>query len=146
MSLIKRSNGSGSDSSVRTILSDFFDADRFFSNSIFNEEWVPAVNILDSQKDFQIELAAPGLKKDDFKISIENGVLTISAETKEEKEEKEKNYTRQEFSYESFCRAFTLPENASEEKIDAKYENGVLKLTVAKKVPTAIKKKEISIA
>ncbi len=146
MSLIKRSNGNGNESSVRTILSDFFDADRFFSNSLFNEERIPAVNIVDSQKDFQIELAAPGMKKDDFKVSIENGVLTISAETKKETEEKNKNYTRQEFSYESFCRAFTLPDNASEEKIDAKYENGVLKLTVAKKVPTAVKKKEIAIA
>ncbi|MCX6312455.1 MAG: Hsp20/alpha crystallin family protein [Bacteroidetes bacterium] len=144
MSLIKRNNGS--DSSVRTLLTDFFDADRFFSNTLFNDDLIPAVNIIDNQKDFQIELAAPGMKKDDFKVNIENGLLNITAETKKETEEKDKNYTRREFKYESFARSFTLPENASEEKIDAKYDNGVLKLTIAKKVPTAIKKKEIAIA
>ncbi|HET6992439.1 MAG TPA: Hsp20/alpha crystallin family protein [Bacteroidia bacterium] len=144
MSLIKRNNGN--ETSVRTILSDFFDADKFFNAPFFTQEWIPAVNIVDNDKDFQIDLAAPGFKKEDFKINIENGVLNISAETKTETEEKKKNYTRKEFSSESFSRAFTLPENASEEKIDAKYENGVLKLTVAKKVPVALKKKEIAVA
>lgn len=146
MSLIKRTNGNGNDSSVRTFLSDFFDTDKFFSNTLFNEVWVPAVNIIDNDADFQIELSAPGMKKDDFKVSIENGILNISAESQKEKEKKTKNYTRQEFSYESFSRAFTLPENASEEKINAKYEDGVLKLTLAKKVPVTHKKKEIAVA
>ena len=74
-----------------------------------------------------------GAKKD-FNISAENGVLTISSEIKEEKEEKEKDYTRREFSYSSFSRSFVLPENANEDDIKANYADGILKLEVAKKV------------
>ena len=148
MSLIKRNNGS---LPVRTILSDLFDTERFFNDRFFREfasdgEWIPAVNVIDNEKDSTIELSAPGMKKDDFKISVENDILNISAETKNEKEEKGKNYTRREFRYDAFSRSFTLPENASEEKIGAKYEDGVRKLTLAKKVPVANKRKEIAVA
>lgn len=146
MSLIK-SNGS---KAVRTLLSDFFDTDRFFNDRFFRDfnsekEWIPAVNVVENDKDFGIELSAPGFKKSDFKINVENGILNISAETKKETEEKDKNYTRQEFRYDAFSRSFTLPENASDDKIDAKYEDGILKLSLAKKVISAPKRKEIAV-
>jgi len=148
MSLIKRNNGS---LATRTLLSDFFDTNSFFNDRFFRNlspdgEWVPAVNIIENEKDYAVELSAPGMKKDDFKIDVTNGVLNISAETKVEKEEKKKNYTRQEFRYESFSRSFTLPENISEENIAAKYEDGVLKLTIAKKAVVPQKHREISVA
>ena len=146
MSLIKRHNGHTP--AVSTLWSDFFDSDRFFTNPFFtkNEEWLPAVNVIETEKNYEIELAAPGYKKDDFKVKVENGILNISAETKEEKEEKNKNFTRREFSCSSFSRSFTLPENSSEDKIQAKYDNGVLRLTLAKKEMTAVKRKEIAVA
>jgi len=114
-------------------LSDFFDNDRFFDSNWLRTT-VPAVNVKEQDKAFEIELAAPGLSKKDFKVTAENGILTISSEKKEEQEMKEKGYTRKEFSYSSFSRSFMLPENASEEDIKASYEDGVLKLHVAKKV------------
>ncbi|HEU4718485.1 MAG TPA: Hsp20/alpha crystallin family protein [Bacteroidia bacterium] len=148
MSLIKRNNGNAP--STRTFFSDFFDADRFFREpflSVTDGEWVPAVNVVENEKDFSIELAAPGFKKSDFKVNVENGILNISAEKKTEKEEKEKNYTRREFSYNSFSRSFSLPENSNEENVAAKYDDGVLKLTLAKKVPGSPKaKKEVEVA
>lgn len=144
MSLIKK-NGNGL--SVPTIFSDFFDTDKFFNDAFFKRDLIPAVNVSDTENTYEIELAAPGLKKSDFKVNVENGVLTISAETQSEEEETNKNYTRREFRSESFSRAFSLPENANEEKIGAKYEDGVLKLSLAKKVPAAVaKKKEIAVA
>ena len=96
------------------VLSDFFDNDRFFDADWLRKQSVPAVNVKETEKTFEIELAAPGLTKKDFEISVDNGMLTISSEKKEEKEEKEKNYTRKEFSYSSFSRSFTLPENVNE--------------------------------
>jgi HSP20 family protein len=144
MSLIKRNNGNAP--AVRTFFSDFFDNDKFFSQPLFKEDWFPSVNVVDGEKSYEIELAAPGFKKEDFRINVENGILNISAETKAEEEEKKKNFTRREFSYNSFSRSFTLPENASEDKIEAKYENGVLKLDLAKKALAAPKKKEIAVA
>jgi len=93
---------------------------------------IPAVNIAEKKERFEISLAAPGMKKDDFNIDVDGNVLTISAETKEEKEEKEERYTRKEFSYSSFSRTFTLPEGVNKDKIDASYENGLLLLTLPK--------------
>ena len=114
-------------------LSDFFDSDRFFDSDWVKHQSVPAVNVRETDKGFEIELAAPGLSKKDFKITVENRILTISSERKEEKEEKVKEYTRREFSYSSFSRSFTLPENVKEEGINAVYEDGVLRLMLTKK-------------
>lgn len=114
-------------------LSDFFDKDRFFDSDLMRNQTVPSVNVKENEKNFEVEMAAPGLSKKDFKITAENGVLTISSEKKEEKEEKNKDYTRKEFSYNSFSRSFTLPENTNEDDIKATYENGLLKLSIAKK-------------
>jgi HSP20 family protein len=93
---------------------------------------MPAVNIAEKKDQFDVSLAAPGMKKEDFNIDIEGNVLTISAETKEEKEQKDERYTRKEFNYSSFSRSFTLPDGVNKEKIDASYENGLLKVTLPK--------------
>ncbi|GAB4327304.1 MAG: Hsp20/alpha crystallin family protein [Bacteroidales bacterium] len=95
---------------------------------------LPAVNIRETKDDFLIEVAAPGMDKKDFKINLENDQLVISSERKEENEEKDDNYTRREFSYQSFTRTFSLPENLVDaDKISAKYVDGILKIQVPKK-------------
>lgn len=119
-----------------TLFSDIFDNSRFFGKNWLEKEFgqtFPAINIKESNKDFGLEFAAPGFKKEDFKVSVDNGVLNISAEKKEEKNEENSKFTRKEFSYNSFSRSFSLPENVDHEHIDAKYENGILHLSVPKK-------------
>jgi len=144
MSLMKRNNGGLLP--FRNLLTDFFNADDLTFDRLWNREWsMPAVNIAETDKTFELELAAPGMRKNDFKVKIENGMLNISAEREEEKKENQKNYTRREYSYNSFNRSFTLPENVKEEDIKAHYEDGVLKLTLAKKVVTVSKAKEIAV-
>ncbi|WDF79907.1 Hsp20/alpha crystallin family protein [Mucilaginibacter sp. AW1-7] len=91
---------------------------------------VPAVNITDHKNQYILSMSAPGLKKDDFKIDVDGDVLTISSEKEESKEEKDEKYTRKEYNYSSFSRSFTLPEGTDKEKVAAKYENGILKITV----------------
>ncbi len=95
----------------------------------------PAVNVRETEDDYQLEVAAPGLEKNDFKVEVEDGLLTISAEKKvDNKEETEKNaYTRREFRYQSFTRRFTLPETANDQAIEAKYEAGILRVVLPKK-------------
>lgn len=129
----------------RDLMSDFFNADRFFGKDWLSADKLPAVNIEETEKFYKIEVAAPGMKKEDFKVEVTNGILTISAEAKEEKEEKNKNYTRKEFSFESFYRAFTLPENVTDEKIDAEYKDGLLLLTLPKTEVKAANKKLVEI-
>ncbi len=112
-------------------------------NEIFRPDWfggmenyggnVPAVNIKENEKDYELELAVPGMKKDDFNVEVDNNVMTISAEINSENSVEEKNYTRREFSYTSFKRAFTLPETIDEDKIKASYEEGILRFTLPKK-------------
>jgi HSP20 family protein len=94
---------------------------------------VPAVNIVEELKAFKVSLAAPGMKKEDFHITLEDGMLTISSEKKEEREQKDEKFTRKEFNYSSFNRCFTLPKDVLPDKIDARYEDGMLKLTIPKK-------------
>ena len=94
---------------------------------------MPSVNIHETDDKFNVSLAAPGLKKEDFKIGFKNGVLKISAEKKEEKTGTQQSYSRKEFSYETFSRSFTLPEIANNEAIAASYENGVLSIDIPKK-------------
>ena len=130
-------------------LSDVFQ--NFFDNDfvdMFNRKGMdPAANILEHPDSFELDLAAPGLKKDDFKIHLENNVLTISSEVKDEVEEESKNYTRKEFHYSSFSRSFTLPRTVDLEKIKADYENGVLKVMLPKKEDARVDiKKEIKIS
>lgn len=120
----------------KQFLSKLFQLDgRFFPDNgykSFNGMSVPAVNILETKKDFKLKIAAPGFKKNDFKLEVQHGLLTISGEMKMEKEEKEERYTRQEFSYSTFRRSFTLPENIKADKIGANYEDGLLTVTLPK--------------
>jgi HSP20 family protein len=94
---------------------------------------LPAVNVIENENGFKLELAAPGLKKEDFKINVAENVLTISAEKKAENEEKTEKYTRKEFSYGSFKRSFTLAKSIDGEKINATYADGVLAIELPKK-------------
>jgi HSP20 family protein len=103
----------------------------------------PSVNISEDEKAFEIELVAPGFKKEEFKINLEKALLTISLEKKEEKEEKQ--YNKREFTFESFSRSFTLPENADGEKISAEYVDGILKVVIAKKEEEKEKVRMISV-
>lgn len=121
-----------------SFFSDFFAKDFFdWNDKNFSDmgSTLPSVNVKETDTEFKIEMAAPGLKKSDFKIELNNGVLSISSEKKEEKEEKndKEKYTRKEYSYKSFCRTFRLPEIASDEKIDANYNDGILHISIAKK-------------
>lgn len=108
---------------------DFFTG--FFGDS--NKGTLPAVNITESNEDFSITLAAPGYKKEEFKIDLDKNVLTVSVEHQERKEEKEeKKMLRCEYRYNSFARAFTLPDSANSDKINASYADGVLTVTIPK--------------
>lgn len=94
---------------------------------------LPAVNIKDNGTQFILSLAAPGLNKEDFRIDVENKRLTISAEKETTAEEKEDTFTRKEYAYESFSRSFVLPDEVKEDAIEARYENGELKITLPRK-------------
>jgi len=145
-----KTNKNGNGDMFPSLLSDFFDTDNFFKRPWFEKELghsLPAVNIKENGKEFDVEFAAPGFKKDDFKVNIEENVLTISAEKKDEKKEETDRFTRKEFSYNSFSRSFTLPQTVNSEKIDAKYIDGILRLCIPKKTETkALSKKEIKVA
>lgn len=131
MSLVKFSNQFPSVFD-RLLENDLFDwSNRHFSTT---DTTLPSVNIKEDEEGFEVEMAAPGLTKNDFNIELNNDQLTISSEKKEEKETKEdKQFTRREFSYQSFCRTFALPNTADAEKIKAKYDNGILKIGIPKK-------------
>jgi len=118
-------------------------------NNFFEDDWftkgsqLPAVNVKDNENDYQIEVAAPGLSKEDFKLSLDHNVLTIASEKKTEnvegsqgKDQEKSKYTRREFSYQSFRRSFTLPKDVKQNEISASYENGVLNIVVPKQDTT----------
>lgn len=119
-------------------LEDLFN-DRFFGLSPFfrqvtqNGSLVPDANIIENPEHYVIELAAPGLDREDFNVEVKNGILNISAEKEEETKEESKNFRKREFSFNSFTRSFALPENLAIDNIFAKYKNGVLQLTLPKK-------------
>ena len=110
-------------------------------------ETIPAVNIRENKDNFSIEMAVPGMKKEDFKINVEGDLITISSEKESESKEEQKGYAKREYNYSSFSRSFTLPAAANTDKINARYENGVLNLTIPKKeeaVKAAAKKIAVS--
>lgn len=119
--------------SVNSLFDTFFDRPMtdFFSDSALIRQ-IPAVNIKETETQYSVELAAPGLKKEDFKISLDKDVLSISAELTSESNDEQNGHTRREFSYNSFKRSFTLPEKANKEEIKAAYENGILTLSIPK--------------
>lgn len=116
-----------------------------FNNATENQNDIPAVNIKEEEKSFLLELAAPGFKKDDFKINVEKNLLTISSEVKTENEEKTDNYTRKEFGFSSFSRSFKISENILVDDISANYEDGILKVNLPKNVEATLSR-EIKIA
>ena len=140
---LSRYNGGMSNS-----MDDFFNQqlERFFGMNPFGGSMrssqdngrrnssLPAVNVRENEGDFEIEVAAPGMQKDNFKINIEDDVLSISASSKSESsdENQEQGYHRREFSYSSFERRFQLPPNVRDEEISASYEDGILKLKLPK--------------
>ena len=130
------------------VTSDFFDNDDFFENRLWNKKLdEPALNIKETKDAFEVELAAPGFSKKDFEVTVDDGCLNISAESSHSKEEKEDNYTRQEFSYNSFEKRLQLPDSVKEEDVKAKYKDGVLSFNLAKKVESKNHKpKKIDIA
>jgi len=134
MTLLKLNNRLAKQFDTRPMLTDFLN--EIYGDILTPEtklNTLPGVNIKEENDKFIIALAAPGLSKEDFKISIENDVLTISAEKKEEVSEVKPHYKRKEFSYSNFKRSFNLPETVNTEDINASYENGVLALNIPKK-------------
>jgi HSP20 family protein len=145
MTLVKF-NPAKNTASVNPWFTDVFES--VFNDSHLTDRLVsrvPAVNISESDTDFLIELAVPGLKKEDFKISIDKNILSVSAEKKNENNQEGKKFSKREFSYTSFTRSFTLPETIDYSKIDAEYVDGLLKLTVAKKEEAKIQSREIAV-
>lgn len=130
------------------VTSDFFDNDDFFDNRLWNKKLdEPALNIKETKDAFEVELAAPGFSKKDFEVTVDDGCLNISAESSNSKEEKDDNYTRQEFSYNSFEKRLQLPDSVKEEDVKAKYKDGVLRFNLAKKMESKNHKpKKIEIA
>ncbi len=123
---------------VPTLFNDFFTKDLWdweVGNTSSSNTTVPAINVRETKDNFEVEVAAPGMKKDDFKIELNGNMLTISSEKQNEWEDKEgERYTRREFSYQSFQRSFQLPKDVvDEDKIKAKYENGLLHMVIPKK-------------
>lgn len=134
-------------SDIPSMVSGFFDNDRFW-NFPQVTDWktrIPAANIKETNVEYVVDLAVPGMKKNDFHINIENGNLIISAEIKSKKTEEEENFTRREFNYCSFSRLFVLPGIINEEDILARYEEGVLTITLPKRVGRPTSQGEIEI-
>lgn len=114
--------------------------EEFFNGELFprfldteTRHTLPSVNIIEGKEDYRIEVAAPGLNKDDFKINLENNVLTVSSEKEEKQEDKDEKVMRKEFSYFSFSRSFTLPQTVNAEKIRASHKDGILQIVIPKR-------------
>ncbi|MGV0847007.1 Hsp20/alpha crystallin family protein [Empedobacter falsenii] len=112
-----------------------------FETFVNSQNQFPAVNIKENEDSFEILLAAPGLKKEDFSIEIDENILKISSEFKQNEEVKDEKFSRREFNFSSFKRAFTLPETINEDKIEASYVNGILQLVLPKKEEALPKEK-----
>lgn len=121
--------------------------------SIFNDTFltdrmvtrVPAVNISESENNYHVELAAPGLKKEDFKLNLDDNTLTISVEQSSDNQDNQKNYNKREYSYSSFVRSFTLPESADDSQIEATYTDGILRIDIAKREEAKAVRRQIEI-
>lgn len=142
MNIVKRNSTNGFPIVMDQLFKDILGGTQYVQKA------VPQVNIKESEQSFELELVAPGQKKEDFNIEIENDLLTISTEAKTEKiEQEEGKFTRREFRISSFKRAFTLPETVKADEINAAYKDGILTLTLPKKeeaLPKAKRMIEIS--
>ena len=143
MSLIKRNEANW----LPSVFDDMFKTDWLGGTTNVNSigTSIPAVNIQETEESFSVEVAAPGKTKEDFNIELENDVLTISSEDKKENESTERNgrYTRKEFSYSTFKRAFSLPDSVDSEKISAQYNNGVLEILLPKREEAKVQAKRM---
>jgi len=145
MTLVKFNSDNKKNTNVPAF-SNVFDSifnDTFFSDRMMTR--VPAANISESKDHFHVELAAPGLKKEDFKLNLERNVLNISVEQQQQDEQQERNYNKREFSYSSFVRSFTLPDSAEQNGIQAKYQDGVLSIDIPKKEEAKMQSRQIEI-
>jgi HSP20 family protein len=118
-----------------TLFTDFFN-DGFFDNELMNfplTRWVPSANIRETEDEYIIELAAPGMEKDEFRVEVQEDVVTIEGNHEEERDERSQDYHRKEFKTTSFKRSFRLLQPVLDEKVDAKYSHGILKLTLPKR-------------
>jgi HSP20 family protein len=143
MSLVKWNPETSFFPSFSSWMDDFFPESSF--KSAMKGVSVPAVNVKESKEAFKLDVAAPGFKKEDFKLEVKNGYLTISGESKEEKEDKDETFTRREYSFNSFSRSFSLPENVNAEHVEAQYSDGVLKVTLPKKKSDEKPAKQIAV-
>ena len=144
MTLVKY-NPAKNASSVNPWFTDVFES--VFNDSLLTDRLVsrvPAVNIAETEADFQIELAVPGMQKEDFKIAVDKNILTINAEKKSGQTEGKK-YSKREYNYTSFVRSFNLPDTIDHSKIEAAYTDGILKLTIAKKEEAKVQSREIAV-
>ncbi|MBX2872515.1 MAG: Hsp20/alpha crystallin family protein [Saprospiraceae bacterium] len=141
MSLTKWNPGKDFFPTVSSLVGNFFKDDDFI-NGWRTGRNLPAVNIAETKEAYSLEVAAPGLKKEDFKITVEKWLMRISGENQSETEEEKDNYQRREFSYQSFHRSFWLPENANPDVIRAKYEDGLLLITIPKRVVDSVEEKK----
>ena len=144
MTLVKFNNGL-KNNPVGPFFNDVFDSilnDSYLGDKLIAR--VPAVNIAETENEFDVALAVPGLKKEDFKINLDKNVLTVSADKKVETVEGKK-FSKREYSYNSFTRSFTLPESADHSKIEADYTDGILTLIIAKKEEAKFQSREIAV-
>lgn len=154
MSLLAKKKRNGGLPSLRSNLDELFDMDRFFDESNWQMptltkkmQQVPATNIKELDHEYLLELAAPGLKKDDFGIDVKDNMLEIEVEREEDKNEEEENFTRREYNYTAFYRSFSLPENVIADQIKAEYRDGLLKVHLPKsKEDKAKNAKRISVS
>jgi HSP20 family protein len=132
-----------------TLLPGFNDVfESILNDTFFNDRMttrVPAVNISESENNYHVELAAPGLKKEDFKLNLDRNQLSISVETSSDHQDNQKNYSKREYSYSSFVRSFTLPESADDSRIDASYTDGILRIDIAKREEAKAVRRQIEI-
>ncbi|MFN5865470.1 MAG: Hsp20/alpha crystallin family protein [Candidatus Kapaibacterium sp.] len=125
---------------IPSAVSDFFNADNFFTTRFLPfaaHETIPSANVKETDTQFTIEVAAPGYRKEDLKIRLDESTLTVQAEKQEEKNEEKESYRRREFSYSSFTRSFTLPKSAEGAKAQASYRDGIMTIVVPKKAAEA---------
>jgi HSP20 family protein len=146
MTLVKFNSDKRNNGSLLPGFSDVFDS--ILSDTFFNDRLttrVPAANISETEDHFHVELAAPGLKKEDFKLNLDRNVLNVSVEQRTEGDDQQKNYSKREYSYASWVRSFTLPESANAENIEATYTDGVLKIDIAKREEAKMVRRQIEI-
>jgi HSP20 family protein len=144
MTLVKFNNNLSN-----TLMPGFNDVfDSILNDTFFNDRMtsrVPAVNISESEHQYHVELAAPGLKKEDFKLNLDRNQLSVTVEVSSDNQESQKTYSKREYIYSSFVRSFTLPESADPNQIEASYTDGILAIDITKREEAKIVRKQIEI-